>query len=74
VYLVIPRSMGKIEKYVSPKLTDYFIHEVRKYVSIDTMKKGEKKSQTPLRVPLPVLYPIYLFISAGKMTSDEIKL
>jgi hypothetical protein len=33
VYLVIPRSMGKIEKYVSPKLTDYFIHEVRKYVS-----------------------------------------
>ena len=33
VYLVIPRSMGKIEKYVSPKLTDYFIHEVRKYAS-----------------------------------------
>ena len=30
VLLVLPRSVGKIEKYVSPKLTDYFIHEVRK--------------------------------------------
>jgi hypothetical protein len=38
------------------------------------MEKGEKKSQTPWRVPLPVLDPIYLFISAGKMMSDEIKL
>jgi hypothetical protein len=29
VYLVLPRSLGKIEKYFSPKLTDYFIQGVK---------------------------------------------
>jgi hypothetical protein len=51
VYHVIPRSMGKIEKYVSPKLTDYFIHGVRKWYAspklTDYIIHGVRKYATP---------------------------
>ena len=38
--LVLPRSLGKIEKYFSPKLTDYFIHGVKTVATLRYHRGG----------------------------------